>query len=403
MSRTGSLSALLLVVIAGLLAVGAVTAGAADQQAVDGGQSRIVSAENTSNHLALDGQTRQGYVEVNVDVAGATAVSADALHGALATRTFEQRYASASGSELRIAVVRQTVDHAEATLDRLNDAQRGLYRGYRNGTVSRETLVRRLARLETQAAHVRTLQNRIRGTVDQDVGTSLPFPLDRRLSELEADIVALPAPLCAEFTAAVTAESGPVLAYVEGSDEGLVLARTTAEDYARQATLYSAYAPAKPNQYEGAITEAYQRALDLYPWVSDNAINGPNLVERGASVYRVHADHAHGELTTYIHGGSGEVFHEIQRKELGGVPINRTVSNGTAALNLSVDLTTATGPMRVTVRESGIGPVPATVTVNGQALGTTGGDGTLWVVQPAGEFRVNATTAGGERVSVTAP
>jgi hypothetical protein len=395
MPRIKTLSALLLIVAVGVVAAGTVVVGAADgQDAATDDPSRIETAVNTSNALALDGEPRETYIRADVDVAGATAVSAERLRGSYASLTFVEKYEREEGSSARIASVRDSIDRVDRKLTRLGREQEQLYRAYANGSLTPRTFVRRLVHIRTAAAQTRAGLEDLQTTVENDLSTSLPLALDRRMSRLTADPVTLPAPVSTDLRAAVTSESDPILVYTRGSESGLILTTTTGQQYKREATLRSAYAPDQPNRYEGAITEAYQRALDLYPWVAENAINGPNLRESGGNVYRVNANHPHGELTTYIHGGSGDVFHEIQRKQPYSVPITGTVSNETAELSLTVDRTTATGPMRISVARPDSGPTQAEISINGQSVGTTSTDGTLWVVQPAGQVRVNATVAG---------
>lgn len=399
MSRTTSRVLLLVVAVLALLVAGATVSADTSQQAQTGNQSQVVPVANTSNTLSLDGPVRQTYVRADVDVAGATAVSTEHLHGSHVSRTFELRYGAATDGD-DIEAVRATVEVAERQLDRLNSRQAQLYRAYANRSIDRDTLVRRLALLDVGASQVSELQDDIRTTVDDDLGTSLPVGLDSRVSALEADIVGLPTPVSSAFVTAVTAETQPVRAYASGTDAGLVLTILDGDTYVRQATARAAYAPDQPNQFERAITEAYQRALDLYPWVADSALNGPNLVEQGMGVYRVNADHPHGELTTYIHGATGAVFHEIQRKDPGSIPVTETLTNATGALNLTVQQSTATGPMRVLVSTPDGSPARATVSVDQQVVGTTGGDGELWVAQPRGNFQLNATTAAGDSVTL---
>lgn len=402
MSRSVSLGPLVVLAALTVLAAGAISvAGAGQLGAVPANHSQVVPTANTSNSLTIDGPTHQSFVHADVDVAGATAISAERLQGEHEARTFEHRYDRA-GDGARVAVVRATVEDAEQQLDRLTAKQERIYQAYTNRSINQATLVRKLAVLEAESAQVAHVQERVRKTLESDIETSLPVGLDRRVSGLKANVVGLPAPLSSGFTSAVSGQSGPFRAYAEGSTTGLIVATIDTEAYVRQATVLSAYAPDQTNQFEGSITEAYQRALDLYPWVAEEALNGPNLVERGTGIYRVNAEHPHGELTTYLNGGSGEVFHEIQRKQPDSVPILRTIHNETAVLNVTLERSTATGPMRVTVTEPDGSPVRATVSINRQVVGTTDAGGELWTIQPSGGFRVNAT-ADGRSIIVTGP
>jgi hypothetical protein len=140
--------------------------------------------------------------------------------------------------------------------------------------------------------------------------------------------------------------------------------------------------------------------------VFENAIGSPSLSGFGdSSVYLVEASHPQGDLRAYLDGATRDVFHETQANAPEAVPVALTRTASTDRLRLQVNATHATGPMWVTVTRPG-GPnataVDATVRVNGQRVGTTGADGRLLTLQPAGSFRVNAT-AGTANVTLSGP
>jgi hypothetical protein len=412
MSRTPSLSGLLLVatLLAGL-AAGAVVAAEAptSESALGETADDVVTLSNTTNYAfpTPASDSRRGYVRGNVDVAGAVATAGDRLDGQRATLSFERRYESRNTSEARLGVVRSTIDRVEQRLADLDARQESLFRSYTNGTVSEEAFVRRLARLEVRATASSQLLDRVGSTVRGDAETTLPFSVQTRIAALGGELVTLPADVTTRLTTTVRGEADPTTVYVQGEGNGVVLATVDDGEFVRQATLRSAYTPDVPNQFaqseDEPVSVAFDRARTLYPWVSDNLQSINRIAGFGDSdVYLIDLSHPHGTVTSYIHGGSTNIFHEQHRQRPDAVPTRLTASNANDTLALRVNATTETGPMQISLsRETTNTPVDAVVRIDGRRVGTTGSDGRLWAIRPSGSFSVNATTPDGTSVVVS--
>jgi hypothetical protein len=187
-----------------------------------------------------------------------------------------------------------------------------------------------------------------------------------------------------------------------------VLAAAEGVEFTRTATLRSARAPDRRDQFEAdegrSAVLALQRGGELYPWAYDNAIGTPQVRGFGnTAVYLIRVDHPQGSIESYLSGGTRDVFHEIQTQRAGQVPVTDTQTTVGSSLNVTVGTTAPTGPMRVTLIQPSTGaPLDGTVSIDGEEVGRTGDDGRLYTVQPTGQFRVNAST-GTSSVAVTVP
>jgi len=403
MPRTSALSALALLVVVGL-AVG--TAGAVITANGADPAPTMRSVPNTTNYLSVDTPTRQSYARSDVDVMAAVQADAERLHGQHADFTFDSRFRASEGDEsARLAAVRAAVTRTEGRLDQLDARQAALLQSYSQGNISRDVFLRRLVRLSVEVRQARQRLDHVRSTVDASLTSSLPVPLDTEISNLQSELVVLPSPVTERIEAGLRGQRDPLVVYVGGDDGGIVLSAVDGNDFVRQATLRSEYAPDQPDQFDQpdqrSITLAFRRGGELYPWAYDNAIGGPQIGPNGAKSYLITVNHPQGSVRTYIHGGTRNVYHEIQEQRPNALPTDGTASATSDSLELSVRTTTATGPMQVTVSGTGVNrPVDGTVRIDGQVVGQTGGDGQLWTVQPSGSTRVNATV-GNESVAVT--
>lgn len=406
MSRTPALAALALLAVvaaavgtAGAVATDRVADEDADTSTVDDGFPVVTTVPNTTNYLSTESTGRASYVRSDVDVAAAASMSAQRLRARHDRGVFDARFEAAAGSEAeRVALVRETADSMESRLDRLDARHEAVLAAYSNGSISRETTLRRLARTSVAAGTVRGTLQHVSGRVDDAPGTSVPVPLETRLSDLQTVLVTLPDPVGDRVEAGLAGERDPVVVYAGGAGNGLVLATVDEGEFVRTATVRDDYAPDRPDQFEQGeerdVILALQRGGELYPWTYQNDIGGPQIRGFGnTGVYLIRVDYGHGELRTYLSGGTTNAFHEIQTQDPGGVPMTDATSATTDSLNVTVETTTASGPMRVRlIQPSTNAPLDGTVFIDGQAVGETGDDGALWTVQPPGQFRVNATT-----------
>ncbi|MFC6974344.1 hypothetical protein ACFQL1_06255 [Halomicroarcula sp. GCM10025709] len=148
------------------------------------------------------------------------------------------------------------------------------------------------------------------------------------------------------------------------------------------------------------LRAANTRAEDLYPWLYSQQLPSVNTYGT-SSIYRLTANHPSGQLTTYIDGGTTDVFHESQRLQLSTIRASETRVTINDSVRVEVTRTYETGPVRVSVRNNDTGaPMAGTVAVSGREVGTTGDDGTLWTVEPRGSYSVEVRTRSGTNTTV---
>lgn len=406
--RGSRLLAVAALLVAGLLLAGAgAGAVASPESAVDPpeGPGAVVTLADTPNQATPGGITRRTYAQADLDVASAVSVGATRLGGRHAALTLDERLERADTPSARLAAATDTLAGVERRLDRLDARQQQLLTAYSDGDVSTRTFLRRLGTVRVAAAQERALLDRVSERAAGSTSLSLPVETQTRVARLRGTLVALPTPVLDRVVAGTTGADDPGTVYLQAASDGLVVATVDDGTYLRQATLRADRSPGQPDQFT-SITLAYDRAGELYPWVFENAIGSPSLSGFGdSSVYLVEASHPQGDLRAYLDGATRNVFHETQANAPEAVPVTLTRTASTDRLRIQVNATHPTGPMWVTVTRPN-GPnataVDATVRVDGERVGTTGEDGRLLTLQPAGSFRVTATD-GSANVTVSGP
>jgi hypothetical protein len=380
---------------------GETTALAEATVASPAGEVAATQVDDTTEirYTSPDGDVREEYAQMGVDVSSAVAAETAAVRSQYRRVLFDRRLEGASN---RSAVAEQT---ATAIIDRtetLDQRHADLLAAYGNGTDSTPQLLRGLLQTRAAALGEATLADRLVTTADERENVTLSSATETQLDALDAEHVLLPSPVVDDLEATVTGAAGGKSVYVQASADALVLA-AGGEGQTRRASLRGERDESAPNQFaqgEGSpIGNAFQRATQLYPGTY-SLTSGGRLDD--TAVYRISGDHEAGNLTVYLDGGTTNAFHERQTLDAGQLSTTTTV-NTTGLLSLTTESTRPSGPMSVLLADDGEPVADATVRVGNDTAGTTGSDGTLWTTQPVETDRVSATTPDGETVSLTIP
>lgn len=388
------------VVAALLLCLALLAGGAAAASADPQGQMTVVSGNDTAEYLAPEpGEIdRSGAGSADIDVAGAVGSNAGEVRATYRRVTLEQRLRAADSDEERREVIRAGTDRLGARVDELQGRHDAAVERYAAGTADEDRLFRTLSvvnrEAERSAETAEWLERQARGLGMDETAT--------RLSEQRIRLLSLRGPVRSAIDEGHKG-GGDVRAHVVASDGGLVLATVerdlTETTYVREAYDAGVRSVDSPDQYDGIAPDAFEERIEeLYPWVRDNSRSaslGGAIGTNDARIYIFEFEHAHGDLATYLDGGTDEIVREIQEVDPELVPTTTVnATSETTDLRLRVETTRGGGPLGVTVIDDATGEaVDAAVQVNGEGVGSTG-DGRLWTVAPRGELRVNATRAG---------
>jgi len=343
--------------------------------------------------------TREEYTQAGIDLSAAAATDAQRLRGSHSVAAFEERFEG--GADRQVLVEDVAADIAERA-EALDAHHAQLLAAYSDGERSADRLLRELAWIGAAADQHRALADRVETAAAGADAVNLSEETQRQFVALDVEIPALESPVTDALVAGDLGSGTSV--YVQTTGDAIVLA-APGETYTRQATLRGERNESAPNQFieeagedENPNSLALERAEELYPGLE--VFSPPPL--DATSVYGTEGTTAVGSFTAYLDGATRNVFHEQQLADPDTVPVSETVSNSTDGVELTVETTTATGPMRVTVTADGE-PVEGTpLRVASAAVGTTDAAGQRWVVQPLDGAVVSATVDG-ETVSVTLP
>lgn len=396
-----------LLLVACVLAVGALSAPVATAHLNPAETPAPQSAEDGPSYESPDDDsvTGEDYETVSLNLGAAVQADAQALRTEHERQVFAEELEAANTDSARTFVAEERYETLVSRYERLDEREQELIEGYGNGELTTGLLLSELVNLQT------TLQAQV--TLREQARTESSTPVPERLWNFEGAL-AVDAPIVDRVATAQRSFGDSEPFYILSGEESLALATVDDQTFLRQATVREGRdltVGREADQFrteEGDnIEEASDRAADLYPWIfaqnlRESALAYPEF-EGTSKVYLVGATYSEGTLTTYLDGATTNVFHEIHEQPISRIEFTGSVSNESGTLNVTVERTSETGPMRVTATnsESGIPIEGVTVEIAETTVGTTDSDGRLWAVEPRIASEVSVSTDDGDTVIVS--
>lgn len=400
--------AVLLAALLVLAPVGAVVAGAGhfDAPRETANATRgVTEVANRTNYLMPDtGTVREEYATASVDVAGAVAIGARELHGNFERGSFRRAWSGRSEAAKR-RLVRNELGEIRARVARLERERAALWEAFRAGEVSTATFLRRGLVIHTRASQLLQRVENVQQLLS--IATEPPY-IQEYLTPIDAlrgRTTILMNRVSDNLRASLLGTAKPTSVYLLFAEDSLVMATAGGGQFIRLAHVSTNFVANGTDQFAPPReVSALTRFKQLYPWADAHAIRSARVFPFGnTTIYRGRIVHPQGELLAFMDGSSRQVFRELQLLRRTSVPVASTLTNNTADLALRVNMTGPTNPMHVEVVQSGTrAPVNGTVRIGGTVVGTTGESGSLWAVQPRGQFTVNVTVAD-DTVTVSGP
>jgi hypothetical protein len=368
----------------------------------------MAPVEDFANYARIpdDNVSSTAYGTVSVDVAGAVASDASSLRGEYRTTAFEDSFYGTESPSERTEIISAEVRRTERETDELRRERADTIQAYAAGSMSTAAFVRQMALIDARAQRVAATISRVKD-VSRASSYSVPRDLDTRIENVRGELEVLRGPVAQRAGAAVAGDRPIESVYVESSDSGYTLAMVDGDSYYRETYLAEERRPEATDQFRESdlylVNAANRRGIELYPWVTnDTSPSGQALGESG--IYRFRAEYTSGDLTAYLDGGSTNVFREHQRQSVTAIPVTDTITERNDSLEVRINRTYETGPMSVRIVDNETRePVAGTIHVDETRVGSTGEDGTLWLVEPRPGVPMTIETEDGTVVEARLP
>jgi len=379
--------------------------------AIESSIPSITTVDNTTNQLTIpvEDVSQTGYNTTGIDVGTAVESRSVQLHHRHDGLSFEQRFQSLDTREQRTTLIRDQVSAVDDRRATLSDRQSAAIRQYESGEISAVEFLRVRLLINAEATELLETLERIESAPDTTSDYSISSGIATEMRTVEGELRTLNGPVGQRLETEITNPNEPGSIYLEVSESGYMLTTVTEDRYIRETRLNDQRDTTASDQFVqagdgssdrfGAVDD---RASELYTWLYQR--QRPSFTYYGTSgIYELTATHQNGQLTSYIDGGTTDVFYEEQSRFLSSAQTTATETTVNETRRVTVRRSTATGPMLISATNNETEQnIDGRVTINGQRVGSTGSDGALWTIEPTGAYTVNVTTDDG-RASVTVP
>jgi len=423
MSRLPPLLVVGLVVIAGFApavtatsTIDAPTAASSDP-VVDDRQTVAVDAtddadrtkppNNTTTRLQLDGPQTGNYSTVTLDFGGSMAMSAEDVENQYYVSLVTVQLDRVSGRAARTAVVEAYLDAAVEELNDISRMEAAATERYRQGEISAETFLVRLATAHVRASAMEESLERVERAAEP-----LPQATVVRILDLQMELGAHQSRIREHVanTATGELESQPNTIYVTASANGAILEMIENGRYYRNANRFDKREPTGVDQFKGDFGKVQDRLDDIYPWAFKP--DSINIIDSypAQNFYLTTFGHPQGSINAYMDGSTDDVYREEQTLVLDRLPADETITKTTNNTTVRVHRTSANGPFLVNVTRTvpdgegntTVEAADALVKIDGSVVGRTGSDGERWMLAPVGDYRITVVR-GETTINVSVP
>lgn len=361
----------------------------------------VASSENSSRVLLLTEADTAAFEEPTASVTATLQSGHAQLSTSYQLKRVEARLAAAESDAERRAILENATSRANERLRALQQRERTARSQYADGEITTTEYVLALGSIHAEASELSAAigSTGTEGTLYAYAGSlSSNSDIRPQLSRIRTQLVALEGPVRALAASVIHGDRDTVRIHVT-TGNGVMLSTIQGDRYLRET-----YRPDNLVDETAEFGDVQGLVSDYYPWVQNNTIGGAQFTLSGQYASQYTANHPHGTLAVWVSAASDRIYLERQELTLEQLPADAEVTNTANNTTLSTSRTYAGGPLLVQVQNATGSPVEATVSLDGATLGETGDDGRVWVLSPAGDYSVTATTADGEtlNVSVTA-
>lgn len=346
----------------------------------------------TTTRLDVSGALTSNYSTVDLDFGGTMAMSMDGIGSRYQVSIVAVQLERATGRSAQDAAVNAYLDAAVEELDALQTAEERAVERYRNGDITAESLLLRLAIVDRRARAIQDSLTRI-----ETSSGSLPRSTLNRIEDVRLELGAFTTPIREHVALAASGDlKGDVNPLrVTVGQNGVVVEMLNDRRYVRNAVRFDDRQVSAVDRLGGL--DAFQDRLEeAYPWSYSRKTNLDVDVYTARNLYVANYLHPQGSMETFVDGGTTDVFREEQSLILSRLPVETSTAETTNNTTVRVSRTPADGPVLVNVTESVTNdsgnvtelPADAVVEVNGYEVGHTGDDGELWLLAPPTNYEI---------------
>ena len=245
---------------------------------------------------------------------------------------------------------------------------------WKSGWIGSDEFTRELILISTEAEALGDLLDHI----EKEAENVPQMELRGRIMMLKEELIPFEGPVRDHLIDVTRGESQIGSIYIAASERGMVLATIKNGKYLRDAYVWD------QESLSGGISldEAISRTATLYPIAYNSEVSQQTGIMGKGRGYQIEIGFESGSLTSYLDGGTRNVFYEIQERKLGVVEPKSKVEFRGDGTKVVIERGFVGGPLKVEVYDDNTGNTAPAMMLIGTSREEKINRGGTWILSP---------------------
>ena len=280
----------------------------------------------------------------------------------------------ANGGEEKREILFQAATEVEIESAEIIGRFREIQDRWKSGWIGSDEFVRELILISTEAEVLVDLLDYI----EKEAENVPQMELRGRIRMLKEKLIPFEGPVRDHLIDVTKGESQIGSIYIAASQGGMVLATIKNGKYLREAYVWD------QESSSGGISldEAISRTATLYPIAYDPEVSQQTGIMGKGRGYQIEIGFESGSLTSYLDGGTRNVFYEIQERKLGIVESESKIEFIGDSTKVVIGRSFVGGPLKVEVYDENTGGTAPAMMLIGTSREEKISRGGTWILAP---------------------
>ena len=280
----------------------------------------------------------------------------------------------ANGGEEKREILFQAATEVEIESAEIIGRFREIRDRWKSGWIGSDEFIRELILISTEAEVLVDLLDYI----EKEAENVPQMELRGRIRMLKEKLIPFEGPVRDHLIDVTKGESQIGSIYIAASQGGMVLATIKNGKYLREAYVWD------QESSSGGISldEAISRTATLYPIAYDSKVSQQTGIMGKGRGYQIEIGFESGSLTSYLDGGTRNVFYEIQERKLGIVESESKIEFIGDSTKVVIGRSFVGGPLKVEVYDENTGGTAPAMMLIGTSREEKINRGGTWILAP---------------------
>ena len=357
-------------VIVIVLVLASITVGGVSGETSSG----IGLSEEEIRMVSIGHADRSDFVVQTPNLANSISIDRKIISSEFSKYIVSEGISLADGDDGKREILFQAATEVEIESAEIIGRFREIQDRWKSGWIGSDEFTRELILISTEAEALGDLLDHI----EKEAENVPQMELRGRIMMLKEELIPFEGPVRDHLIDVTRGESQIGSIYIAASERGMVLATIKNGKYLREAYVWD------QESLSGGISldEAISRTATLYPIAYNSEVSQQTGIMGKGRGYQIEIGFESGSLTSYLDGGTRNVFYEIQERKLGVVEPKSKVEFRGDGTKVVIGRGFVGGPLKVEVYDDNTGNTAPARMIIGTSREEKINRGGTWILSP---------------------